>query len=119
MPRLPRSRRIVEELRPETIELKRRALHPGPAGAEYRQALCPVCGVGHSLHYWENIQVWDPNKPLGTIQESRGKGSFQLLGYFGPEDDFFPLLRCRFLASVKEWVDKGWVTREAVSEAMR
>lgn len=111
---------------------------PAPKVREYRQALCPVCGraAGRKRleypkggywsppateNFWEYTQDFDPNKPFGVIQEvGAGKGhSFKVLGYFNPEDDvdgFFPLVKRRLLNAVKEWLDKGWLTKEEVAD---
>lgn len=106
--------------------------------SEYRQALCPVCGTAHGVevtltvagkpyiklrrrNYWERVKDYDPNKPFGVIQETSGRGSFKLVGYFSPEEDedgFFPLVKGRMLQALKEWVDKGWIAREEVNEVL-
>lgn len=104
--------------------------------AEYRQAICPVCGraAGYQVtervpgkpymildreNYWEKIKDFRPDKPFGVIQDvSKGRGkSFGVIGYFNPEDDvdgFFPLVKERLLAAVAEWLKKGWITKEEV-----
>jgi len=106
---------------------------------QYRQALCPVCGTAHGVkvtetipgkpylkmarrNYWELVKDFDPNKPFGVIQETAGRGSFRFLGYFSPEEDqdgFFPLVKGRLLAAVKEWLNKGWITKEEAEEAIK
>jgi hypothetical protein len=107
--------------------------------AFYRQAICPVCGTAHGVevtetvpgkryiklqrrNYWERVKGFDPAKPFGVIQETSGRGSFKLVGYFGPEEDkdgFFPLVKARLLAAVKEWVNKGWITRAELRQAIK
>lgn len=104
----------------------------------YRSALCPVCGTAHGTevtetvpgkpyiklrrrNYWERVKDYDPDKPFGVIQETTGRGSFKLVGYFSPEEDednFYPLIKARLLQAVKEWVDKKWIAREEVDEAL-
>lgn len=104
----------------------------------YRQAICPVCGTAHGIevtervegkpyiklarrNYWERVKEFDPDKPFGVIQETLGRGSFRLVGYFSPEEDedgFFPLIKGRLLAAVKEWINKGWITREEAERAI-
>lgn len=106
--------------------------------AEYRQAICPVCGVAHGTevtktqpgkpyiklarrNYWERTLDFDPGKSFGVIQETVGRGSFRVIGYFNPDEDkdgFFPLVKSRLLQAVKEWVDKGWISREEVEEVL-
>lgn len=105
---------------------------------EYRQALCPVCGTAHGIevtdrvpgkpyivlerrNYWERVKDFDPDKPFGVIQETIGRGSFKVLGYFSPEEDqngFFPLVKARLLSAVREWLDKGWISREELEAAI-
>jgi len=107
--------------------------------SEYRQAFCPVCGVAHGTqitetvegkpyivlargNYWARTKDFEPNKPFGVIQETLGRGTFRLIGYFQPEDDvdgFFPLVKDRLIQACKEWVDKGWITREEIEEAIK
>ncbi len=104
----------------------------------YRQAICPVCGRSAGVevtervegkpyiklkkrNYWERVKDYDPKKPFGVIQETIGRGSFNLVGYFSPEEDvdgFFPLVKGRLLQAMKEWVDKEWITREEVDKAL-
>lgn len=99
-----------------------------------RQAICPICGTAHGIqvtetvpgkpyiklrrgNYWDRTKSFDPNKPFGVIQETLGRGTFRLVGYFSPEEDqdgFFPLVKARMLQAMKEWVDKGWITKEEV-----
>jgi hypothetical protein len=104
--------------------------------ALYRQAFCPVCGMAHGTevtdrvpgkpyiklarrNFWERTKEYDPAKPFGVIQETLGRGTFKTIGYFSPEEDqdgFFPLVKGRLLTAVKEWLDKGWLTREELSQ---
>ena len=106
--------------------------------SEYRQAFCPVCGITHGTevtetvrgkpyiklkrrNFWERVKDYDPDKPFGVIQETTGRGSFKLVGYFSPEEDednFYPLIKARLLQAVKEWMDKGWIARGEVDEAL-
>ncbi len=106
--------------------------------SEYRQVFCPVCGTAHGQevtetvegkpwmvlsrrNYWERTKEFDPDKPFGVIQETAGRGSFNLIGYFQPEEDIdgsFPLVKARLLQATKEWMDKGWITREEVNQVL-
>jgi len=106
--------------------------------SEYRQALCPVCGTAHGVevtqtvrgkpyiklkrrNYWERVKDYDPDKPFGVIQETTGRGSFKLLGYFSPAEDvdnFFPLIKARLLQAVKEWHNKHWITTEEIQSLL-
>lgn len=104
----------------------------------YRQAFCPVCGTSHGTevtetvegkpwivlqrrNFWERTKEFDPDKPFGVIQETLGRGTFKLIGYFSPEEDqdgFFPLVKARLLAATREWFNKGWITREEIEEVL-
>lgn len=105
----------------------------------YRQAFCPVCGDYHGVevtetvpgkkyiklarrNFWERTKEFGPDKPFGVIQETTGRGSFRLVGYFEPGEDvdgFFPLIKERLLQALKEWRDKGWITPEEIEEALK
>jgi len=108
--------------------------------SEYRTAICPVCGraAGYQVtervpgkpymvlerqNFWEKTKEFVPDKPFGVIQDvSKGRGkSFKVIGYFNPEEDtdgFFPLVKGRLLAAMREWLDKGWISREEVFQAI-
>jgi hypothetical protein len=98
----------------------------------YRQALCPVCGKAGGKRVtktvegkpyiplaWENTwkEEFDPTKPFGVIQETIGRGSFKVIGYFSPEDDpdgYFPLVKKRLIGAVRQWLGNGWLSKEEV-----
>lgn len=104
-----------------------------------RQAICPICGTSHGItvtetvpgkkyiklkrgNYWERTKDFDPDKPFGVIQETFGRGTFKLIGYFSPEEDqdgFFPLVKARLLQATKEWLAKGWITKDEVEEIIK
>lgn len=120
--------------RPVPMEARAR-----PTG-EYRQAICPVCGRAAGTkrleypqkgyyspvpteNFWSYTQDFDPDKPFGVIQEvGAGKGhSFKVIGHFSPEEDidgYFPLVKARLLNAVKEWLNKGWLTRDEVAHLL-
>jgi hypothetical protein len=105
----------------------------------YRNVACPLCGTSHGKrvtrrmegrpdiqlereNFWQGVQDFDPEKPLGVIQETTGRGSFRTIGHFGPEDDpdgYFPFIKARILNIVKEWVVKGWITVAEAHDAAR
>lgn len=141
MPGRKRSERGVEGKRAGAVvitkpELKRVSKPTG----EYRQAICPVCGRSAGLkrtnynqkgysssiaveNFWKYTQDFDPDKPFGVIQEvGGGRGrSFRVIGHFNPEDDidgFFPLVKARLLAAVREWLNKGWIDKEEVADLL-
>lgn len=101
-----------------------------------RQAICPGCGRAagflwqrdllsraklERLNYWERTRDFAADKPFGVIQQAgiANLRGFEVIGYFEPEEDidgFFPWVKDRLLEAVKEWVLKGWLTREEVQE---
>ncbi len=103
---------------------------------EIRQAICPVCGTSHGRvvtervegkpyiklatgNYWEKTAKFDPDKPFGVIQETKGRGTFKMVGYFSPEEDkdgYFPLVKRALLSAVESWIAKGWLTRKEVRD---
>lgn len=105
---------------------------------EYRQAFCPVCGTSHGNevtervegkpyiklargNYWDKTRNFSPDKPFGVIQETMGRGTFRTIRYFQPEDDvdgFFPLVKERLMQACREWIEKGWMTREELEAVL-
>ncbi len=144
MPRLPRARRWARERASEPVPADPppgQGACPKPPSQEtpvIKQALCPVCGraVGYlwerdpifktklrRINYWEKTKEFVPDKPFGVIQQAgmANLRGFQVLGHFNPEEDtegFFPLVRARLLEAVKEWLEKGWLTREEVESIL-
>lgn len=103
---------------------------------EMRVVPCPMCGrvagqkairregsyikVGSS-NFWLGPQTFDPDKPFGVIMESTGRGSLHKVGTFDPWEDqvYFPLVKKRLLAVIKEWTKKGWISQTEVAAAAR
>lgn len=104
---------------------------------EMRVVPCPMCGrvagqkvirradstyikVGSS-NFWLSTLKFDPDKPFGVIMESTGRGTLHKVGTFDPQDDkeYFPLVKKRLLAVIKEWTKKGWVSQTEVAAAAR
>lgn len=122
MPR--RKLREIEKAEKKAIAQAPEAEAPS-GGTVFRQALCPVCGTGHSYrrellkgnivisrtNYWD----WerDPEKPFGVIFETSGRGTLRSLGYFSPQEDpdgHFERVKRHLLAALREWRDKGWIS---------
>jgi hypothetical protein len=99
---------------------------PAPA-REGLQAFCPVCGrmvmdrqVGDPLSprtvdYFDSIE-WDPDKPFGVAKSLAGYSSLRDWRYITPEEapELFAGMRARFLQALREWLDKGWISREEI-----
>lgn len=73
--------------------------------------------------FWERTKDYDPDKPFGVIKDmSQGRGrGFQVIGHFGPDDDpdgYYPLVKGRLLAVLREWQAKGWITAEEIADTL-
>lgn len=124
MPRLKRSQKLAMQLgvKPAPKPVVPRAVAERTIGC-----FCPVCGktihqfraikAGYitidQIRYFSSID-WDPSKPFGITFDAAGRGSLQNWTYIGPEEasELFEALKSRFLAALKEWLDKGWIKRE-------
>lgn len=100
------------------------------------QIFCPVCFLSHgpraehpegkpyinisTENFW--IKTLKQNiEHFGSTQDSQGRGKIEFLGYFEPESDptdSYPLVKQRLLQSVFQWVEKGWLTVDEISEAL-
>ena len=106
--------------------------------AEWREALCPMCGTSHGMvnitirgkpwikvgqeNYWEKTKDFDPEKSFGVIKASEGRGTMRLVRYYGINEDkegYFNFMKARLLNIMKEWLAKGWITKEEIKEAMK
>jgi hypothetical protein len=104
---------------------------------QYYQIICRLCGTAHGVRsdhpegkshirvnkrsYWEDTMDFDPDRPLGTIQESQGRGKFAMIGTFEAEEDItgsFPFYRIRILRVIQEALGKGWISKEEVEDAI-
>jgi len=124
MPRLKRAQRLARQLEVKPTPTRVITVVTKKTTA----AICPVCGktihekraikagyvtVDH-IGYFASID-WDPNKAFGFRQDVSGRGSLaNPREYIEPEDspELFEAVKARFLAALKEWLDKGWLTRE-------
>ena len=104
---------------------------------EWREAFCVLCGrtMGKRTHYrqpgkpyfgveseenlWDKTKEFTGEKPFGVIKSSEGRGSMQLVRYYGVEEDkdgYFPAMKARLLAVIGEWIAKGWLTTAEVAK---
>lgn len=107
---------------------------------EWKEAFCPMCGrtMGKKTTYrvpgkpyfgiarqdnrWEMTKEFTGDKPFGVVKSSEGRGTLKFERYYEigeDEEGYFPLMKARLLAVVKEWLDKNWITREEVDEALK
>jgi len=122
MPRLKRAQKLARrEVKPAPTRVI-----TGVVAEKITSAICPVCGktihekraikagyvtVDH-IGYFASID-WDPNKPFGIRQEASGRGSLSNPPeYIEPEQapELFEAVKARFLAALKEWLGKKWIS---------
>ena len=104
---------------------------------EWREAFCVLCGrtmgkrnitpegkpwlkLGQD-NLWEKTQAFTGDKPFGVIKSSEGRGTMQMVRYYGVEEDdegYFPFMKSRLLNVIEEWRAKGWITKEEVEKAI-
>lgn len=91
---------------------------------------CPICGRGipekrvtervegkdialETQEYFSSIE-WNPDQPFGMSRLAAGKKSFADWHYVSPEEapELFKQVKKRFLDAVREWREKGWITKE-------
>ena len=68
--------------------------------------------------YLETV-TFEPDKPFGVILEAMGRGKGkEVRGYFTPEErpEDFLTVRNRMLEALREWIEKGWIEKEAAME---
>jgi hypothetical protein len=95
-------------------------------------ALCPCCGRAiperrgtvrgkagniETQPYFNTIE-WDPNKPFGIARLATGKGSFRESTYIGKDEapELFEAVKGRLIAALKEWMVKGWISRDELKD---
>lgn len=105
--------------------------------SEWKEALCPLCGVSHGMinitppgkpwikldqeNYWERTKGFDPDKPFGVIKASEGRGTMRLVRYYDIDEDtegYFPLIKERLLNVLREWQKKNYLTREELEDTI-
>lgn len=83
--------------------------------------VCPLCGRSASTKpevkgqgFWERLADFDPAKAFGVIQRAAGRGTLNVIGHFGPEEEreIHAAIRGRIVAILVEWLNKGWLTPE-------
>lgn len=127
MPRKKRSQKLAER---ETVQPIVERIRAATAPTEpIIGAFCPVCGhtipekraikqgyvpIDH-VDYFDSID-WDANKPFGVSFAATGKGSLKDWRHISPEDapELFQKVRGRFVKAIKEWMDKGWLSKEEI-----
>jgi len=129
MPRKKRSEKQAVEVAPKPV-----AVVPAPAPAMIVAALCRLCGrtipekraikAGYvtvdRIDYFASID-WDREKPFGIIYPATGRGSLGQWQHIGPEaaPELFQAVKGRLLEAVREFLEKGWVSKEEVEEIIK
>lgn len=106
---------------------------------EWREAFCVLCGrtMGMKNNYldprrpwtktgvenrWEATADFTGDKPFGVVKHSEGRGSMAAVRYYDIDEDdegYFVFMKARLLNVIREWMVKGWLTREEIEEAMK
>ena len=122
MPRLKRSEKATR------VAVEPAVRPPSRVTERLYGAHCPVCGrqiknraikIGYvtvdRIGYFASID-WDPNKPFGVSFAAGGKGAFKDWQPIGPEEapELFEAVKKRLIDALREWVDKGWISREEI-----
>lgn len=103
---------------------------------QWRVPFCPVCGLSigqinipgpkpwvprGKVNFWDRTELYTGAKPFGVVKSSEGRGTMKMERYYDiteDEEGYYPQIRKRLLAAVGEWVEKKWITREEVLEAI-
>ena len=88
----------------------------------WHETFCPICGltVGNRI-MGKVLSYHDNQKPFGVVKESKGRGTMKFLGYYGLDEDvdgFFPIMKIRLLQVIGEWLEREWISREEILQAM-
>jgi hypothetical protein len=72
-------------------------------------------------NFWENMRERVGDRHFGVVKSSEGRGSMKFVGYYGPEEDregFFAPIKALLLAAVRDWLSRGWLTKQEVQETL-
>ena len=106
---------------------------------EWRDAFCPLCGrtmgkrtiynvpgkpyfgIERQENLWEKTREFTGDKPFGVVKSSEGKSSMKFERYYDIDEDaegYFPAMKSRLLNIISEWLDKGWLSKEELDNAL-
>ena len=77
----------------------------------YRSPQKPYMGIERQDNLWAKAQAYTGEVHFGVIKSSEGRGTMKFEGYF-------PLIKDRILTTLKEWLDRGWLTPEEIERAI-
>ena len=105
---------------------------------EWREPFCVLCGrtmgirnitpVGKpfvklgEINRWAETSKFTGDKPFGVIKSSVGKGSMKFEGYYDIDEDvegYFISMKARLLNVLREWQEKGWLSKEEIEETIK
>ena len=105
---------------------------------EWREAFCVLCGRTMGIrnitpegkpwiklgekNRWKETLDFTGDKPFGVVKTSEGRGTMKFERYYGIEEDeegYFPSMKQRLLAVLREWQDKGWITKAEIEETIK
>ena len=104
---------------------------------EWKEAFCFLCGRSMGKknitiagkpwmkrgeeNMWEKTREFT-QKPFGVIKSSEGRGTMEFVRFYDIDEDtegYFPPIKARLLVVIKEFIERGWITREEVEEASK
>ncbi len=81
----------------------------------------PYFGISEQANRWEETKEFTGEKPFGVIKSSEGRGTMKFERYYGIDEDtegYFIFMKQRLLNILKEWLAKGWLTKEELDEIL-
>ena len=89
-------------------------------GKPFTMVYCPICGHLHPFNRWVRIGTTFEPRPLAISQESLGRGAgFRTVAEIGDPyliAPIFNVIKWRVLGTLKNWLDRGWVSRQDLAE---
>ena len=87
----------------------------------YRSPQKPYMGIERQDNLWAKAQAYTGEIHFGVVKSSEGKGTLKMERYYEIDEDsegYFPLIKDRILTTLKEWLDRGWLTPEEIERAI-
>ena len=89
-------------------------------GKPFTMVYCPICGHLHPLDRWVRFGLTFELKPVAISQESLGRGAgFRTVAEIGDPyviAPIFNVIKWRVLGTLRNWLDRGWVSRQDLAE---
>ena len=87
----------------------------------YRIPGKPSFGIERQDNLWEQTAGFTGDKPFGIVKSSEGRGTMKFERYYDIDEDiegYFPAMKARLLAVVKEWLEKDWLDAEDIQKML-